>query len=208
MAWCLPAQLKLSNWFMLQLTTQGVPSRIDDTNCMLNLKFLLWHRRFCDFTIFRIFLRFSFEFLPFYSGEEGLFDLSRRGFGAPMHRSPFWSMCTMFKHRKWLKEGTHLSGLIRLSASFFPLCFTHDRTSPFLLDFYWNFTDLEDFFAVIVRKTVFLFFFLFPASPIACSHVDDASRIQIHLYPLLHRHVFEFNTCYVYSAPILNDRDV
>ena len=27
---------------MLQLTTQGVPSRIDDTNCMLNLKFFYY----------------------------------------------------------------------------------------------------------------------------------------------------------------------
>ena len=57
----LPAKLELSGWSWPQLTTQALPYRPGDTNCMSNLKKFLLEWPFHIFTIFGDFYRISFD---------------------------------------------------------------------------------------------------------------------------------------------------
>ena len=90
-----PAKLERFDWLQLQLTTQGVPSRIGDTNYTFNLKICLLYSRFWIFTIFQDFYDF-FRFDSFTEEEEDRFRVRELGLRVPQHGLAFRFSCAEF----------------------------------------------------------------------------------------------------------------
>ena len=200
-AWGNPAKLELSGWSWPQLTTQTLPYRPGDTNCMFNLEKFLLEWPFHIFTILGDFYRISFDLTLLPREKKGgsrRLDLVfvrqsinvRLGLRTPSVNGNNGLNPGPSCQVKWdRREGPFPSIFTRVSL---PL---HASIS-FL--FFSRFSQSWLFSSVLVSELAFFNSLLFSSAPIAYRHL--ARLLEPRPYPYLHLRssIFDLKMCFMY----------